>query len=388
MVSGMEYPEMGMQSARVSRRGLLWSAAGLVLAACGPAQATPATSGGPTPVATPAATPAASPVASPVASPRAGTASPAGPGTPGAATKLTIGLGYIPDVQFAPFYVAKEKGYYRDEGLEVDFRQGFETDVLKLVGTGALSFGVVSGDELLVARSQQVPVVYVAAWFQKYPVTVVAREEAGIRRAEDLRGHSVGVPGRFGATYVGLRALLLSAGLQETDVRIQDVGFNQVSALTQKQVDAVVGYTNNEPIQLRNLGQPITAINVFDRVQLVSNGLVTDEKTLQGRPDLVRAVVRAMLRGLGDTIARPDEAVEITIAKYVPEAAGKRDLLRQVLDASIPLWQGQATQQHGLGYSDPADWTASLDLLRKLNVLGGDVDLSKAYTNSFIPTGR
>src|SRR5881227_1464075 len=158
MVSGMEHPETGMQSARVSRRALLWSAAGLVLAACGPAQATPATSGG----STPAATPVTSPASSPAASPRAGTASPAGPGTPGAATKLTLGLGYIPDVQFAPFYVAKEKGYYRDEGLDVVFKQGFETDVLKLVGTGALSFGVVSGDELLVARSQQVPVVYVA----------------------------------------------------------------------------------------------------------------------------------------------------------------------------------------------------------------------------------
>jgi NitT/TauT family transport system substrate-binding protein len=296
-----------------------------------------------------------------------------------------LGLGYIPDVQFAPFYVAKEKGYYRDEGLDVDFRQGFETDVLKLVGTGALQFGVASGDEVLVARSQGVPLLYVATWYQKFPVTVMALEGANIRRPEDLRGHTVGVPGRFGATYVGLRALLTSAGMSENDVRVREIEFTQVPALTQGQVEAAVGYTNNEPIQLRNLGRPITTINVFDYVQLVSNGLVTNEQTAAARPDLVERMVRATLRGLQDVIARPDEAVEITVAKYVPEAADRRAQLRQVLDASIPLWQSDLTAQRGLGYCDPAAWAASRDLLRRLNLLGGDVDLEKTFTNRYLP---
>ncbi|HET8626754.1 MAG TPA: ABC transporter substrate-binding protein [Thermomicrobiales bacterium] len=361
----------------------------LALVACGSAPAPPAVS---TPAAhatsavgaalgtsTPAATAAGGPVAP---------ASPAGAASPGATTKLTIALGYIPDIQFAPFYMAKEGGYFRDAGLDVDFNQSVETDVLKLVGTGALKFGVASGDEVMVARSQGVPVVYVAAWYQKYPVTIVARASANIHGVRDLKGHTVGVPGRFGTTYTGLLALLQNAGMSQSDIQIREVGFNQVQALSQNQVDAIVGYTNNEPIQLKNLGVDTTTINVFDQVDLVSNGIVTNEQTLRDNSDLVRKVVGAVLRGTADTIAHPDTAVDTTLAKYVPEAKDKRALERQILDATIPLWQSPVTAQHGLGYSDPAAWTTTKDVLTKLKMLGGDVDLSKVYTNQFVPTGR
>jgi len=297
--------------------------------------------------------------------------------------KLTIGLGYIPNIQFAPFYVAKERGYFRDEGLDVEFKQGFETDVLKLLGTGALNFGVAGGDEVIVARSQGVPLVYVASWFQKYPVTVMALENANIRKAEDLKGRTIGVPGRYGATYVGLRALLDSAGLKESDVQIREVGFNQVQALMQGQVEAVVGYTNNEPVQLKALGQTITTINVFDRVSLVSNGLITDEKTQSSDPELVRAVTRAFLRGVQDTLADPEAAITASIPT-IPGAADKRDQLRAVLQASLPLYTNPQLA-NGIGYSDPAVWSGSYELLKRLGFLGSDFDITKTYTNQFLP---
>jgi NitT/TauT family transport system substrate-binding protein len=312
-------------------------------------------------------------------------ATPAGtPAASGPLKKLTLGLGYIPDIQFAPFYVAKERGYFREEGLDVEFRQGFETDVLKLLGTGALNFGVVGGDELMIARSQGVPIVYVATWFQKYPITVVALEGSNIRSAADLKGRTVGVPGRFGATYVGLRALLDSAGLKESDVQIREIGFTQVQALTQKQVDAVVGYANNEPVQLRALGQAITTINVYDTIDLVANGLVTDEKTLKENPELVRSVARAMVRGVQDVVAKPDEAVTLCIP-YIPGSAEKRAQLRAVLDATIPLFQSQTTAQQGYGYSNPASWQSSAALLRKLGFLGSDIDVARSFSNEYLP---
>ncbi len=299
--------------------------------------------------------------------------------------KLTIGLGYIPDIQFAPFYVAQARGYFRDEGLDVDFKQGLDVDVLKLIGTGALNFGVAGGDEVMIARSQGVPLVYVGTWYQKYPVTVVALEKANIRTVAELKGRTIGVPGRYGATYIGLLALLDSVGLKESDVQLREIGFTQVQALTQGQVDVVVGYTNNEPVQLRALGQTITTINVFDKVNLVSNGLVTDEKTANNDPELVRAVVRAVMRGIQDTIADPDAAVTLSLPT-IPGAADKRDQLRAVLDATLPVLQGDQTTAHGLGYADPAAWSSSRDLLLRLKVLGGDIDLAKTYSNAYLPT--
>jgi len=100
---------------------------------------------------------------------------------------------------------------------------------------------------------------------------------------------------------------------------------------------------------------------------------------------LVRAVVRAVMRGIRDTIADPDAAATLSLPT-IPGAADKRDQLRAVLDATLPVLQGDQTTAHGLGYADPAAWSSSRDLLLRLKVLGGDIDLAKTYSNAYLPT--
>ena len=87
---------------------------------------------------------------------------------------VTLAMGYIPSVQFAPFYVAQERGYFADAGLEVTFRYGFESDLLKLVGTDELQFMIGSGEEVILGRSQGLPVRYVMRWYRKFPVVLFA----------------------------------------------------------------------------------------------------------------------------------------------------------------------------------------------------------------------
>jgi NitT/TauT family transport system substrate-binding protein len=295
-------------------------------------------------------------------------------------THIRLPMGYIPNVQFAPFYVAVEKGYFRQAGIEIEFDYSFETDGVALVGAGEVPFALVSGEQVLLARTQGLPVVYVTAWYQQYPISVVSKVDQGIKLAKDLTGKKIGLPGLFGASYVGLQALLFSNGMKDTDVTLDSIGFNQVEALAADQEQAVVVYTANEPIQLRAQGYELNEIRVADSVQLASNGILTNEKTISENPAQVRAFVLAFLKGLKDTIADPGAALEFSKG-YIPNFADlNADVQKQVLAASIDMWQADHP-----GFSDPQAWENMQQVLLQMGLITKELDLNKAFTNQFIP---
>lgn len=305
-------------------------------------------------------------------------ASPPQTPTPTAPRHIRLPMGFIPSVQYAPFYVAVDKGYFAAEGIELEFDYSFETDGVALVGANKLPFAVVSGEQVLLARVQGLPVVYVMAWFQKFPVAVIAKADSGITQPADLKGKKIGTPLLNGANFVGLRALLAKAGVKAEDVTVEAIGFNQVPALTAGQVDAVVVYANNEPIRLAAQGEKLNTIPVGDFVSLAANGLLTNEDTLAKEPELIRGFARALAKGIQDTLANPDEAYTIS-KKFVVEL--KDDAVeKQVLAATIDMWK---TDQ--IGYSNPAAWETMQATLLDTGLLTTPVDLSKAYTNEFIP---
>lgn len=316
----------------------------------------------------------------------AATTAPAAPApTAAPATRdVVMAMPFIPNVQFSYYYVADKKGYYAQEGLKITFDYNFETDVVQRVAQGTVQFGMSSGDSVLLARAQGLPVRMVSTNNQRFPTVFYSKEAAGITKPEDLKGKTVGIPGRFGASYIGLLALLYANKIAESDLNIQEIGFAQVAALSEDKVQVASGYANNEPIQLAKQGIKVNVIKVSDFYPLASDGIIVSEQLIKEDPELVRAFVRATLRGMQDVINNPQEAFDIALT-YIPEAQrGDVELQRSVLDATTPFWQSDTTKQYGLGYTDPKSWEATHTFLRDSKLLKSDVAINDAFTNDFI----
>lgn len=298
-------------------------------------------------------------------------------------TSITLPAGYIPNVQFAPLYVAIEKGFYRDAGLDVTIDYNMETDNVALLGVGELDFAIASGEQVLLGQGQDLPVVYVMAWYQEFPVGVAALAESGIEEPADLVGKKVGIPGLYGASYIGLRALLQANGLHESDLTLDSIGYTQTEALLNGLEDAVVVYVSNEPLKLESEGYTVNVLRTSDYLNLVANGLVTNEKMIREHPELVRGMVAATLKGVAYISEHPEEAFEIckkyvdTLASLTPE---EQEVQRKVLETSIPMF---AIEKNGA--TDLQAWQNMQDVLLEMGLMAEPLALEEAFTNEFLP---
>jgi NitT/TauT family transport system substrate-binding protein len=303
-------------------------------------------------------------------------------------TKLTVGLGYIPSVQFAQFYRAEQAGYYRDAGLDVTFENKIDPELITLVGQGAVDIGIADGTSVIPAVSQGIPVRYVATIYAKFPNIVFARTTSGITQPADLKGKRIGTPGTYGSSWVMLQALLQKAGLTTSDVTIQTYpDFTQATAVARGQVDAATGFLNNEPIQLKQQGIDTTILSVDDIVPLPGNGLIVGEKTLETKRDALKAFVAATLRAQQEVAANPGLGLDAAIAA-VPDLAAQRATQQAILAATITAWSNGYTSAHGPGAINPDDWTRSIAFMQSLpgHLLAKPVTADQIVSTDLLPS--
>jgi NitT/TauT family transport system substrate-binding protein len=296
--------------------------------------------------------------ATPSPSAAASAASPAGP-----PTKLTVGLGYIPSVQFAQFYLAQHAGYYRDAGLEVTFNNQLDTDVITLLGRAAIDIGIADGTSVVPAVSQGIPIRYVTTIYAKFPNVVYAKAASGIRTAADLRGKKLGTPGKYGSSWIMLQALLGSAGLKTSDVNIQLYpDFGQGTALAAGAVDAATGFVNNEPVQLELTGTQATVLHVDKIVPLPGNGLISQVETIAAKRDPLRRFVAATIRAMTEIGADPQKGLDAAVA-LVPDLGTDKKTQLAILKATIATWSSDYTKANGPGAIDRSAWTATVSYM-------------------------
>jgi NitT/TauT family transport system substrate-binding protein len=307
--------------------------------------------------------------------------------TPAAPVPLTVGMGFIPSVQFAPFYRAQQQGYYRDAGLAVTFQHGIDPELITLIGQGSVDIGMADGTSVIVAASQGIPVRYASTYFARFPSVVVSRVERGINQPADLAGIRLGTPGRFGTGWVMLQALLSSAGLTPDDLEIELFpDFGQAVALREGRVDAATGFANNEPVQLALAGIETNVMRVDDITPLPGPGLIAGAQALDDKRDALRAFVTATLRAMEEISAEPETGLEDSIA-VVPELGEDRATQLAILRATIEMWHSPYTEQHGLGAIDAAAWDQSIEFMRTLpdSVVTPDLAADQLVTEELLP---
>jgi NitT/TauT family transport system substrate-binding protein len=301
--------------------------------------------------------------------------------------KLTVGLGYIPSVQFAPFYLAQEAGYYADAGLEVEFQNKIDPDLITLVGQGAIDVGIGDGTSVIPAVSQGIPIRYIATIYGLVPIVVFAKASSGIATAADLDGRKVGTPGRYGSGWIMLQALLGSAGLTVNDIEVVEYpDFTQRAAVAQGAVDAATGFANNEPVQLELDGQPAVVLRIDAITPLPGPGLIAGTETLDAKHDAIAAFVAATLRAMGEIKADPSVGLDAAIA-VVPELASAREAQAAILAATIESWTGPRQAAGGLGAIDRAGWTQSVAYLASLDLVPRAVTVDDLVREDLLPSG-
>jgi NitT/TauT family transport system substrate-binding protein len=301
-------------------------------------------------------------------------------------TELKVGLGYLGSVQFAPFYLAQEAGYYAAAGLSVAFQNQIDPNLVTLVGQGAIDIGVADGTSVIPAVSQGIPIRYVATIYGTFPSIVFAKASSGIRTAADLKGRKLGIPGRYGSSWVMLQALLSSVHLTPDDVTIVEYPeFGQGVALQQGAVDAATGFANNEPVQLERSGTKAVVLHVDNVIALPGPGLIAGTATLTSKEAAIRAFVAATLRAMNEITTNPSKGVDAAIAA-VPELAQDRALQEAILKATIETWRSPRTDTQGLGAIDEAGWSASIEYLTQLKLVAGPVTLDQLVRTDLLPT--
>lgn len=303
---------------------------------------------------------------------------------------VTVQLDWVVRGNHAPFFVAKEKGYFTEQDINVGtIRKGTgSTDALRLVANGNADFGFADLPTLMVGRSQNINNTALAAVNQKTPMSIISvKKHVDLTDPKQLKGLNIGVH-PAGSTYIFLKAALAKNGLSLSDIKQSTVSPPYENFLLLKRVDAVPGYIDAEVPELEAKAGGPGSLSILTGEQLgihsYGSGMFTSDKNIAERSDLVKRFTAAYLKGFADVVQDPAAAADVII-KHNPEYKDKRDMLIAQLQADLDhSFFSEHTKSHGLGWIDAGLWKETADLFKAQEALANSFDATKGFDMQFL----
>jgi NitT/TauT family transport system substrate-binding protein len=299
-----------------------------------------------------------------------------------AAEKLTYLLPAPPSLPaFAPWVLAKHLGYYREAGYDVDFvvaRGG--VDVAKQIGVGNAAIGGAIGDTPIIVRGNGVPVKAVGVMGGGALTVVVGRKDRGIEKLEDLRGKKISVLAFQDTTYYALLGALASKNITKNDVDAQAVGPASVASLVVAGTVDACACTPDWEINVKEGVSNTVSLPTKDYFQSMSQAILASDKMIAERPDMVRGIVKATLRGMKFVMDDPNKAA-LAYVEASPTFKGKEELMKKILaNYTERTYKGQST----LGAMDPQRLANLQKFYKSQGFIETELPLELLYSNDFI----
>ncbi|MCL5075701.1 MAG: ABC transporter substrate-binding protein [Chloroflexi bacterium] len=303
------------------------------------------------------------------------------PAAPKSLTKAPARLGWTKCTEYAGMFVADDKGYYKDEGLEVDIRTGGAgIDPIALVAAGSEDVGVPSsGAMVITSRSRGIPVKAFGAQYEKLPFCLLSLKESGIKSVKDLKGKVVAWTPE--ARYM-LEMLLKMHGMSPTDVKIVGQGYD-VTPLIMKQWDACSAWIVNQPYLVQKAGKEWSCILGYDLgIRFHAMIYAASDELIAKEPGKIEGFLRATLRGWKYALEHQQEAIDLVVNKYAKGADPAVE--RFQMDTQIPLILTETTRKHGMAWMSGEVWDFGMKMLYEYKQITKLFNIDEVFTMDFL----
>lgn len=300
--------------------------------------------------------------------------------TPQKLTKVSLQLKWVPQAQFAGVYVAKAKGFFEQEGIDVDIHPGGPDVIIEQqVVNGAANIGITGVDSLLVNQEHGLPIVAIAQILQKSSQLLMTKTKAGIDTPEKMMGKRVGNQG--GSQQFQLLAFLDKYGMNSKNVQLVKQGFT-MDQFFNDQLDVSMGAIFNEYHVILENGYKPEDLKTYSfqdaGVGMLEDVLIAKKDWLASNRDLAVRTTRAILKGWQYAIANQPEAIDIVmneIAKGSSTRQHQETMLMEIAKLILP----PGSPASNLGQIDPAAYQNTVNIAEKYGIVKNKVDLNKVY---------